>query len=80
MKKFPFKTQMEAMDLQIFKLPQHIQKVQDLEMFSMEVVEPEVEVEAMVLEVVESKVEVVILLRDMGNIFRIIKKILLLVI
>jgi hypothetical protein len=49
-------------------------------MFSMEVVEPEVEVEAMVREVVESKVEVVILLRDMGNIFRIIKKILLLVI
>jgi hypothetical protein len=44
------------------------------------VVEPEVEVEAMVREVVESKVEVVILLRDMGNIFRIIKKILLLVI
>jgi hypothetical protein len=49
-------------------------------MFSMEVAEPEVEVEAMVREVVESKVEVVILLRDMGNIFRIIKKILLLVI
>jgi hypothetical protein len=49
-------------------------------MFSMEVAEPEVEVEAMVREVVESKVEVVILLRDMGNIFRIIRKILLLVI
>ena len=38
---------MEVLDLQHFKLIRHIQKVQDLEKFAMEVVELEVEAEVM---------------------------------
>lgn len=82
---------MEVLDLQHFKLLRHIQKVQDLEKFVMEVVELEVEAEVMeegqelvemdleqemAREAVESEVEVAILQMVMANIFRIIKKIL----
>ena len=82
---------MEVLDLQHFKLIRHIQKVQDLEKFAMEVVELEVEAEVMeegqvhvemdleqemAREAVESEVEVAILQMVMANIFRVIKKIL----
>ena len=82
---------MEVLDLQHFKLIRHIQKVQDLEKFAMEVVELEVEAEVMeegqvhvemdleqemAREAVESEVEVAILQMEMANIFRVIKKIL----